>query len=251
MTDSRPILLADPFLPGAALASVRVDLSHDGGWPDDAFAELHDAERALAVTFGPARRATFVAGRRALRAALREVSTTTGVVDEPLLHSPRGAPSLPVGFAGSISHKRSRAIAIATPMTAGYVGVDLEARPSARDADRPSIADRILTEPERYALGALDPLAHREATLIRFALKEAVYKAIDPYVHRYVLFTEVELTLDTGEREAGHEAGHEAGRADVRLLLPEPHMRGIDVSAQWRFDGEWIIAVARSTPSDV
>ncbi|HMG57415.1 MAG TPA: 4'-phosphopantetheinyl transferase superfamily protein [Kofleriaceae bacterium] len=41
---------------------------------------------------------------------------------------------------------------------------------------------------------ALDD-AGRGVTL-RFSIKEAIYKAIDPYVRRYVGFTEVELELD-------------------------------------------------------
>jgi len=36
---------------------------------------------------------------------------------------------------------------------------------------------------------------------LRFAIKEAIYKAIDPYVRRYVGFTEVELEI-TGDRVA-------------------------------------------------
>ncbi len=73
-----------------------------------------------------------------------------------------------------------------------HVGVDLEHRPTARDLARPSIARRILTAPELDALAELDadPLAQRERVILSFAIKEAVYKAIDPTVQRYVQFTD-------------------------------------------------------------
>jgi enterobactin synthetase component D len=116
----------------------------------------------------------------------------------------------------------------------GLVGVDLEERPTARDLERPSIASRVLTAAERDVIDGLELPSHREATLVRFAIKEAVYKAIDPYVGRYVRFTEVEL-------DVSHD-----GQATVRLLLPEPAMQRVHVEARWRFEDRWIIAMARS-----
>ena len=83
-------------------------------------------------------------------------------------------------------------------------------------------------------MDGMDLLAHRESTLVRFAIKEAVYKAIDPYVGRYVRFTEVELEVA------------DDGRAAVRLLLPEADMQRVQVEAHWRFEDRWIIAMARS-----
>ena len=198
---------------------------------------LHEAEAALAMTLPTSRRAAFVAGRVALRAAIHAVAPGTADVPlllaRPLLRTTRGAPTLPAGVLGSISHKRTHALAIALAGNRGHVGVDLEERPNATDALRPSIAPRILTVREQDALTALDPLAHRDATLLRFALKEAIYKAIDPIVERYVRFTEVEVDE------------HDDGRADVRLLLPEFAQQFWHVVARWHRDDKWIVATAR------
>lgn len=213
-----------PFPTASVVASVTV------GGPQEHV--LHADERALVTAMPPERKATFVAGRHALRAALDAVAPQHR--DTPLLRTARGAPHLPAGVTGSISHKRTRAIAIAAASAGELLGIDLEHRPTDADAHRPSIADRILTGFERDALRGLDALGHREATLLRFALKEAVYKAIDPYVKRYVRFTEVELDVQND------------GSATVRLLLPELEVRDVIVESRWHFDGPWIIAVARS-----
>jgi len=65
---------------------------------------------------------------------------------------------------------------------------------------------------------------------LRFAIKEAIYKAIDPYVRRYVGFTEVELEL-AGDAVA------------VTTALP------FAIEATWReHAGHWL-ATARATPA--
>jgi 4'-phosphopantetheinyl transferase EntD len=69
---------------------------------------------------------------------------------------------------------------------------------------------------------------------VYFSLKEAVYKAIDPFVERYVRFTEVELTL------------HDTGEASVRLLLPEFAHGRVLVQARWTLEDDWIVATATS-----
>ena len=131
---------------------------------------LHSAEAALAMTMLAVRRAAFVAGRVALRAAIHAIAPGRDDVPlllaRPLLRTTRGAPTLPAGVLGSISHKRTHALAIALVGHSGHVGVDLEERPNASDALRPSIAPRILTAREQDALSSLDPLAHRDATLL-------------------------------------------------------------------------------------
>jgi len=215
---------ADPFV-GGAFASVGIVTVTN--------TDLHDDERALMSVMAEARQASFAAGRQALRAALRAVAPDHAAA--PLLRTTRGGPHLPAGTTGSISHKRARAVAIAAVSERTFVGIDLEQRPTEVDLSRISIADRILTSRELDALHHLDALAHREATLLRFALKEAVYKAIDPLVQRYVRFTEVELDV------------HDGGDVAVHLRLPDLDATRVQVDARWRHDGDWIIAVARST----
>lgn len=139
---------------------------------------------------------------------------------------------------GSVTHKRTLALAAVAPRTGTlqHLGIDLERRPTASDLQRPSIARKILTAREYAGLDrfAHDELAGREHTLIHFAIKEAVYKAIDPFVERYVRFTEVELDLQPN------------GEAGVSLLLPEPSVAAVRVHAHWQLDGEWIVAAAYS-----
>lgn len=77
------------------------------------------------------------------------------------------------------------AVAIAAPH---LVGIDVER------AQRPRqpIETRILTPGELARLGD-----DRRHVALLFAIKEAIYKAIDPVVRRYVAFTEVEVDLAT------------------------------------------------------
>ena len=115
-------------------------------------------------------------GRVALRAL--------GVAGE-IGKTDRGAPAMPDGRVGSISHKGARAAAIVAPAGAGFVGIDLELAA----APRLDIGRRILTPREQIVTRG-----GRELTRV-FAIKEAIYKAIDPIVRRYVGFREVELQL--------------------------------------------------------
>ena len=107
-----------------------------------------------------------------------------GMRDVAILPDDRGAPILPAGFVGSLSHKGEHAAALVAPDTGARVGVDLE---YAR-APRQPIERRILTPREQASIRG------RDVTLA-FAIKEAIYKAIDPFVRRYVGFTEVEVSL--------------------------------------------------------
>src|SRR5262249_32801524 len=72
---------------------------------DDVAAEvlerLHPEERRWASDQPPRRRVTWVGGRLALRAALRELGAEAG----PLFATDRGAPLLPDGLSGSVTHK--------------------------------------------------------------------------------------------------------------------------------------------------
>jgi len=152
---------------------------------EDALAALLPEEQARAAELAPVRRRDWVAGRRALRAALARAGLAC---DAPVLADDRGAPVLPAGVDGSVSHKRGLAVALASPRDpAARVGVDVELLAAARL----DIAPRVLTPDERAALADLDASARARAVTLRFSLKEAVYKAIDPFVRRYVGFREV------------------------------------------------------------
>jgi len=184
---------------------------------DAALGGLAAAEQQRAAELGPVRRRDFIAGRTALRLALG----ADRAIDAAILADDRGAPVLPPGWVGSLSHKGGLAAALVAPAGAGHVGIDLE-RAAPPRAD---IARRILTEREQAAL----PDRGASVTL-RFAIKEAIYKAIDPYVRRYVGFTEVELALD-GDAVA------------VTTALP------FAIEASWREHGGHWLATARAVPA--
>jgi 4'-phosphopantetheinyl transferase EntD len=142
-----------------------------------ALAALPAAERAHAAALGEVRRREFITGRTAMHELVEG--------DVAILADDRGAPTLPAGLVGSISHKGARAAAIVAPAGAGHVGIDLELAA----APRQDIGRRILTPSEPRVTG-------KDLTRV-FAIKEAIYKAVDPIVRRYVGFTEVELVGDT------------------------------------------------------
>lgn len=199
---------------------------------------LHTREAEFARALPMARRPTFVAGREALRAALGALDTSAYQHgDIAILRTPRGAPALPPHVTGSVSHKRTLAMAAVAPRAASlqHIGIDLEHRPQERDLAARSVARKILTarEYDYVQQWGEDTLAGREQVLVHFALKEAVYKAIDPFVERYVRFTEVELDLTDG-------------RALVTLHLPEASVAEVRIEAGWQLEDEWIVAWAES-----
>ena len=194
------------------MISLLIDTPHGRCALAEGEGELLDEERAHAEKLADTRRREFAAGRTALRRAFGH--------DVAILPDDRGAPQLPAGWVGSISHKGARAAAIVAPAEAGFVGIDLEvATPSKLPIER-----RILTPREQ------ERVKGREVTLY-FAIKEAIYKAVDPIVRRYVGFTEVELELS-------------GSTAAVRVL--DPSRLPVEVEAWWQErEGHWL-ATARA-----
>lgn len=194
---------------------------------------LHPLERNFAEQLAPLRRTSWVGGRIALRRAMAAV----GSFDAPILSTPRGAPELPAGVAGSISHKRSMAIAIAAPAGGFTLGVDLE-ESSPRPVD---IARRVLVDEELEALNRFPEPERWRGLMLRFSLKEAVYKALDPFVERYIAFSEASVD----PRDDGSAA----------IVM---NLRGGEgpfaLSASWFLRDAYIISVVRacrSAPRDL
>lgn len=190
-----------------------------------AIAELHADERAGLAQLAPARRGEWIAGRRALRAALHDVGGAD-VARVPLAADDRGAPVVPAGLVGSISHKRALAVAVAAADDGWRVGIDLE-QVGPRRVD---VAPRIMVPAERAAIAALSGAARDLAVIRAFALKEAVYKAIDPFLRRHVGFLEVEVWPDDdgGARVVGDPAW------------------GLDLEAAWCRQGDHLVCTARA-----
>jgi hypothetical protein len=87
---------------------------------EDAYAKLPAAERAHADSLGPLRRREMICGRTALHDALG--SLEPNLATSPILADDRGAPVLPAGWVGSVSHKGALAAAIVAPAGSGWVG---------------------------------------------------------------------------------------------------------------------------------
>jgi 4'-phosphopantetheinyl transferase EntD len=181
-------------------------------------ATLHPEELELAASWAPPRRRTWIAGRAALRMAL----VRAGLEAPAIGSDDRGAPVLPAGASGSVSHKERVAVAlVARAEPDARIGVDIEL-----DAPlRIDIARKVLREDELHELAELADAERTAEVRLRFSAKEAVYKALDPFVRRYVGFHEVSVTPRPG------------GLARVTMHLP-PAEGPFDVDVRWlRRDG--------------
>jgi 4'-phosphopantetheinyl transferase EntD len=195
------------------LVGVALPGEDDDAAVDALAAALAPAERAHARTLSPARRVTWVGGRVALRAALADLGEAAPA---PISSTRRGAPALPAGIAGSIAHKRTLAVALAARAPRDVtLGVDVEVE----RAPRVDISERVLTVDERRRVDALAPTARAREVLAIFAAKEAVYKALDPWLGRYVSFQDVALARG----EDGALAAVFAPRADEPSFVLEVH----------------------------
>ncbi len=189
-------------------------------------ARLAPDERAHVAGLGTGRRSTWVAGRLALRQALADIYPSCPAI----LADDRGAPRLPSEIAGSISHKVTLAVGLGARADGWTRGVDLEAaRPRPID-----LAARVLGDRERARLATV-PEGDRPAEVLwAFSMKEAIYKALDPFVRRRVGFHEVELSrpLRTGSG------------AQVRLWLTGGE-GPFEVECSWRQHEDWLLTCAR------
>ncbi|HSI06003.1 MAG: 4'-phosphopantetheinyl transferase [Myxococcota bacterium] len=149
-------------------------------------AALHEEERKPLQRFAVRRKLTYAGGRYAMRELLRRLS----LADGPILSDDRGAPVLPASVRGSISHKDEVACALVTNDTSAYYGVDVEGLPGPSD----DLASHILTARELAQVSAMADAQRALELSLRFSAKEAIYKALDPYVRRYVAHEEVEVT---------------------------------------------------------
>jgi enterobactin synthetase component D len=189
-------------------------------------AALGPEEQAFARGLPPARRATWAGGRVALRAALAQL----GIAAPEIPPTPRGAPALPAGVVGSISHKPTLAVALAARSEgpgAATLGLDLELD----RAPRVDISARVLTVAERARLDALpSPAARVRELMLSFAAKEALYKALDPWLARFISFQDVELSRGADGTPRASFAPR-AGEPSFTLELAEEPVAGFLVVA--------------------
>jgi 4'-phosphopantetheinyl transferase EntD len=161
---------------------------------------------------------------------MRCALAAAGVEAPAVLPDARGAPCLPAGVAGSITHKKDLAAALVAARSHGFIGVDLEEDlPGSID-----ISSKVLTDGELAELAGLDAAARGREVLLRFSAKEALYKALDPFVQRFVGFKEVSVSpLASGGARVVLELRPEEGPffAEVRwrrfdgIVLTTAHVR--------------------------
>lgn len=195
--------------PSAVLASLCDGVAQVAVGPVRSGLEpLDDVEHALAASMVNARRDEFLTGRWLARHLL----DGCGMPAAPLRRGPHGAAMFPAGVAGSISHAGGWVVAV---VAAGprSIGVDLEPWSELE----PALAAR-LRAPGETSDG--DPL-------VRFAAKEALFKAVNPLDGQWREFDDVALDL-TG--------GH-VGVAWSAHLLPAP------VRGRWAVGDGWVGAL--------
>lgn len=194
-----------------------------------AVAALPEEERRHVEALPEARRTNWAGGRIALRAALMDLGVGAG----PILSTPRGAPLLPAGARGSISHKESLAVALAAraEVDAGAwrLGIDIErVVPGRLD-----ISKRILRPDELEFLPPPGDPRRTEELAFAFSAKEAIFKAIDPFLARYVSFQEVAV-----DRRSD-------GTAFATLDLRDGSSSAFEVDVRWFKRDDFVITTAR------
>lgn len=193
--------------------------------PDEVLDRLHPAEREQALSKRGYRQPEWVGGRLAANAAIRLLGMQPG----PVLSDARGAPVPPPGARISISHKRSLVVALAARAESGDIGVDLEDL----SPPRPDVASAVLTPGELASLDTLPEDRRWTAILLRFSLKEAIYKAVAPTVQRMIGFEEADVAL------------HPDGSADLKLQLrpsePSPRLEG-----RYHWMNDQVLAMVRA-----
>lgn len=126
----------------------------------------------------------------AARVLARELLAEFGAPPCAIGRDAEGVPLWPPGFAGSLAHDRSHALAaLARVGKVTALGVDLE--PAAPLP--PELTELVATPSERAR--------YDEALLRRpilFAVKEAVFKALFPADRRFLDFHDIEIDLESG-----------------------------------------------------
>lgn len=153
-----------------------------------------------------------------------------------------GAPVFPPPWTGSISHKHSYALAACLPSEMGTIGVDLE---QITNGAAEKLQRRLLTEAEQQTIGSV--ITNREMDImLRFSFKEAVFKALNPHLQRYIDFKEVEVFPrdDYTVALTFHlRGGSESPAAGVRTAEEESTFCH-RYQASWRLVGEQYVATS-------
>lgn len=154
--------------------------------PEGVIAQLHPEEQTYADSLRGFRKMHWVGARLATTTAFQSL----GYGSPPVLSDPWGAPTSGQDLSISITHKRHAAFAIVARSEHGSLGIDLEDLAPIREG----IAARVLRDEERRDVEKMDPERGWISTVIRFSVKESIYKALAPRHRRYIEFQEAEVS---------------------------------------------------------
>ena len=145
--------------------------------------------------FSTARNQEFLIGRTCAENALQRFGVNGTY---PLASSSIGAPVWPLGYAGSITHKNSLAIASVIESSNFSIGIDLEEI----EASDLSLEKRILTPFEISTLADAKEFTRSQIITMAFSAKEAFFKAVSPLLNsRDLDFKDIELGLNLTKLE--------------------------------------------------
>lgn len=205
--------------------------------PASVLATLHEAEREAVASTGSAGAAAFAAGRIALRAALLALPRAPEAIGA-IGRTERGAPMPPAGYVASVTHKDGIALALATVDRGQRVGIDLETL----TPERKHLVLRVLRDEELRDVEAAAPELRWREIIIRFAIKEAVYKAVDAHLCHTLDFKEVSVDLSQNtSRSDGF------GVVLVRLHLSRKIVP-LTLEATYAAYRNYVIATSLATP---
>ncbi|MBL8934656.1 MAG: 4'-phosphopantetheinyl transferase superfamily protein [Archangium sp.] len=194
---------------------------------------LHPKEAAFASEERGRRQIEVTGGRLAFRAAASAFGADVSAW--PLLADSARAPLGPPGLTVSLTHKEDLAIAFVGASDLGLVGIDLEGGPR----DRSAIMARVCRPEELSVVQALSEAERWPNVMIRFAVKEAIYKAIAPQLGRFFGFQAARVDVESKERVA-----------ITMFLETDDPSYAVDSELVWLDDGRLIALVrAKVSPS--
>jgi 4'-phosphopantetheinyl transferase EntD len=229
--------VTEPFVPSwvkqvrfGVLAGVPLPAGLEPVSPS-VLARLHPKEAAFASEERGRRQIEVAGGRLAFRAAASAFGAE--VSSWPLLADSARVPLGPPGLTVSLTHKEDLAIAFVGTSHSGLVGIDLEGGPR----DRSAIMSRVCRPEELAVVQALPEGERWPNVMLRFAVKEAIYKAIAPQLGRFFGFQAARVEVESKERVS-----------ITMFLEANDPAYALDSELVWLDDGR-LIALVRASPN--
>ncbi len=213
-------------LPGTVFLSTRFDpaLLNASDFHRSAVPPPASIQRSVAK-----RQAEFLAGRLCAREALRRLDNLDCV---PAIGEDR-APIWPGHISGSITHSTGHAAAIVAHKAQWRgLGMDLENLLTLERAQR--LAGEILTPDEMQRMASLPREQVALLVTLTFSVKESLFKALYPLVHKRFYFEHAEVV-----------EWSQAGHVRLRLLtdLSSEWCHGKELEGQFGVDGEQLLSL--------